>query len=46
MKEYGIGAQILRYLEFTDITLLVTQRKREFVGISGFGLNIIEEREL
>jgi 3,4-dihydroxy 2-butanone 4-phosphate synthase/GTP cyclohydrolase II len=46
MKEYGIGAQILRYLEFTDITLLVTQRKREFVGISGFGLNIVKEREL
>ena len=46
MKEYGIGAQILRYLEFTDIRLLVTQRKREFVGISGFGLNVLEEREL
>ncbi len=46
MKEYGIGAQILRYLGFSDIKLLVTQRKREFVGISGFGLNIAEEREL
>lgn len=46
MKEYGIGAQILRYLGFTDIRLLVTQMKREFVGISGFGLNVLEEREL
>ncbi len=46
MKEYGIGAQILRYLGFSDIKLLVTQRKREFVGISGFGLNVAEEREL
>jgi 3,4-dihydroxy 2-butanone 4-phosphate synthase/GTP cyclohydrolase II len=46
MKEYGIGAQILRYLGFRDIKLLVTQRKREFVGISGFGLNVAEEREL
>ncbi len=46
MREYGIGAQILRYLGFRDIKLLVTQRKREFVGISGFGLNVAEEREL
>ncbi len=46
MKEYGIGAQILRYLGFTDINLLVTQRKREFVGISGFGLHVVQEREL
>ena len=46
MKEYGIGAQILKYLGFSDIKLLVTKRKREFVGISGFGLHVIEEREL
>ncbi len=46
MKEYGIGAQILSYLGFNDIRLLVTTKHREFVGISGFGLNVIEEREL
>ena len=46
MKEYGIGAQILKYLGFSDIKLLVTSKRREFVGISGFGLNVIEEREL
>jgi 3,4-dihydroxy 2-butanone 4-phosphate synthase/GTP cyclohydrolase II len=46
MKEFGIGAQILKYLGFKDIKLLVTKRKREFVGISGFGLHIVEEVEL
>jgi 3,4-dihydroxy 2-butanone 4-phosphate synthase/GTP cyclohydrolase II len=46
MKEYGIGAQILKYLGFSDIKLLVTNKKKEFVGISGFGLNVIQEREL
>lgn len=46
MKEYGIGAQILNYLGFNDIKLLVTSKHKEFVGISGFGLNVVEEREL
>jgi 3,4-dihydroxy 2-butanone 4-phosphate synthase/GTP cyclohydrolase II len=46
MKEYGIGAQILNYLEFSDIKLLTTHKSREFVGISGFGLQVIEERVL
>ena len=46
MKEYGIGAQILNYLEFSDIKLLTTHKGREFVGISGFGLQVIEERVL
>ncbi|MCH9814769.1 MAG: bifunctional 3,4-dihydroxy-2-butanone 4-phosphate synthase/GTP cyclohydrolase II [Epsilonproteobacteria bacterium] len=46
MKEYGIGAQILSYLGFSDITLLVTSKHKEFVGISGFGLNVVAEREL
>jgi len=46
MKEYGIGAQILKYLGFSDVKLLVTKKGKEFVGISGFGLNVIEEIEL
>ncbi len=46
MKEYGIGAQILKYLGFKDIKLLVSKKGTEFVGISGFGLNIIKERKL
>ncbi len=46
MKEYGIGAQILNYLEFSDITLLTTQKGREFIGISGFGLQVTKEHVL
>ncbi len=43
MREYGIGAQILGYLGFSEITLLTTHGGREFVGISGFGLTIAKE---
>jgi 3,4-dihydroxy 2-butanone 4-phosphate synthase/GTP cyclohydrolase II len=44
MKEYGIGAQILKFLGFSKIELLTTNIKREFVGISGFGLEVEKER--
>jgi len=43
MKEYGIGAQILHILGFSKIRLLVFHKRRGFVGISGFGLEVIEE---
>jgi len=46
MKEYGIGAQILNHLGFNKIKLLVSKRGTEFVGISGFGLEVSEEIEL
>lgn len=46
MKEYGIGAQILNRLGLTKIKLLVNQKGTEFVGISGFGLEVIDEIEL
>ncbi len=46
MREYGIGAQILNLLGFRDIVLLVTHKKREFIGISGFGLEIVDERAI
>ena len=46
MKEYGIGAQILHLLGFRDIRLIVSHKRREFVGISGFGLRVVEEIEL
>jgi len=45
-KEYGIGAQILKSLGIEDIKLLTSQKGKEFVGLSGFGLNIIEEIEI
>jgi len=43
MKEYGIGAQIVNRLGIENIKLLVSVKGKEFIGISGFGLNVIEE---
>jgi 3,4-dihydroxy 2-butanone 4-phosphate synthase/GTP cyclohydrolase II len=44
MKEYGIGAQILAKLQVEDINLLVEKvGNKDFVGISGFGLNVANE---
>ncbi len=43
IKDYGIGAQILRTLGIKDIKLLSSSGKHSFVGINGFGLNIKEE---
>lgn len=39
-KDYGIGAQILKYFGVKDIMLLSSNKSKEFVGISGFGLNV------
>ncbi len=46
MKEYGIGAQILAGLGIRNIRLLVSSKGREFVGLGGFGLDIVEEIEI
>ncbi|WP_024955161.1 bifunctional 3,4-dihydroxy-2-butanone 4-phosphate synthase/GTP cyclohydrolase II [Sulfurospirillum arcachonense] len=43
VKEYGIGAQILKKLGVEKIQLLTTSKGKEFVGLSGFGLDIAEE---
>jgi len=43
MKEYGIGAGILKDMGVKDIKLLVGKKGIEFVGLRGFGLNIKEE---
>ena len=45
-KEFGIGAQILKELGVHNIRLLTSHKGREFVGLSGFGLNIVEEIEI
>lgn len=39
-REVGLGAQILRDLDITTITLL-TSRPRKFVGLDGFGITIV-----
>jgi 3,4-dihydroxy 2-butanone 4-phosphate synthase/GTP cyclohydrolase II len=39
-RDVGVGAQILRDLGVTSIRLLAT-RHRHYVGLSGFGIDII-----
>jgi len=46
MKDFGIGAQILNLLGIKNIKLLSTQGKHSFVGINGFGLEIVEEIQI
>jgi 3,4-dihydroxy 2-butanone 4-phosphate synthase/GTP cyclohydrolase II len=41
--DVGIGAQILRDLGITRITLLAT-RHRRYVGLAGFGIDIVAHR--
>ncbi|CAA6804453.1 MAG: 3,4-dihydroxy-2-butanone 4-phosphate synthase (EC / GTP cyclohydrolase II (EC [uncultured Campylobacterales bacterium] len=43
MKDYGVGAQIVKKLGVSNINLLVKKAGTEFIGISGFGLHIDEE---
>ena len=45
-KEFGIGAQILKSLGIHDIRLLTSRKGQEFIGLGGFGLNIVEEIEI
>jgi 3,4-dihydroxy 2-butanone 4-phosphate synthase/GTP cyclohydrolase II len=45
IKEFGIGAQILKHLGVDEIRLITGKRSKEleFVGIHGFGLHVKEE---
>ena len=43
LREFGIGAQILKKLGVENINLLLTTKRKEYIGLSGFGLNINEE---
>jgi len=42
MKEYGVGAQILTSLGVKQMCLLSTATKTDFIGLSGFGLEVTE----
>jgi 3,4-dihydroxy 2-butanone 4-phosphate synthase / GTP cyclohydrolase II len=42
MREYGIGAQILKSLHVKSMNLLTSSKQKELVGLSGFGLDIHE----
>jgi len=43
VKEYGIGAQILKKLGVENIDLLTNSKGKDFIGLSGFGLGITKE---
>ena len=42
MKEFGIGAQILKLLGVSKMNLLTSMKQTEFVGLGGFGLEVNE----
>ena len=45
-KDFGIGAQILNSLNIKQIKLMTSGGKHSFVGLQGFGLEIIEEIQI
>lgn len=46
IREYGIGAQIIKYLGIKKIELLSESEMKEFVGINGFELEIVNHIRL
>ena len=42
MKEYGVGAQILKSLGVSQIRLISSSKGTEFVSLGGFGLEVVE----
>jgi 3,4-dihydroxy 2-butanone 4-phosphate synthase/GTP cyclohydrolase II len=45
-KEFGVGAQILKDLGIKNINLITTNKETEFVGLAGFGLDVVEKVEV
>ena len=45
-KEFGVGAQILKDLGIRNINLLTTSKDTEFIGLAGFGLDVVEKIEV
>jgi 3,4-dihydroxy 2-butanone 4-phosphate synthase/GTP cyclohydrolase II len=45
-KEFGVGAQILKDLGIKNINLLTTNKETEFIGLAGFGLDVVEKVEV
>lgn len=42
-KDFGIGAQILKFLNINEFNLLLASKHREYIAIEGFGLSIKKE---
>ena len=45
-KEFGVGAQILKDLGVKNINLITTSKDTEFIGLGGFGLDVVEKIEV
>jgi len=45
LRQYGIGAQILLDLGIKDMILL-SNTEKHFVGLEGYGLNVVEQRPI
>jgi 3,4-dihydroxy 2-butanone 4-phosphate synthase / GTP cyclohydrolase II len=45
LRDYGIGAQILRDLGVTDMVLL-SNTERTIVGLEGYGLRVVDQRPI
>ena len=45
LRDYGIGAQMLRTLGLTRIRL-ITQHPRKIIGLDGYGVEIVEQIDL
>jgi 3,4-dihydroxy 2-butanone 4-phosphate synthase/GTP cyclohydrolase II len=45
LRDYGIGAQILRDLGVSAMILL-SNRERPIIGLDGYGLSVVEQRRL
>ena len=45
-KEFGVGAQILKDLGIQNINLITTSKETEFIGLAGFGLDVVEKIEI
>ncbi|AFL68279.1 bifunctional 3,4-dihydroxy-2-butanone 4-phosphate synthase/GTP cyclohydrolase II [Sulfurospirillum barnesii] len=43
LREFGIGAQIVKKLGIENMNLLSTTKRKDYIGLSGFGLNINQE---
>ncbi|WP_304546372.1 bifunctional 3,4-dihydroxy-2-butanone 4-phosphate synthase/GTP cyclohydrolase II [Sulfurimonas microaerophilic] len=41
-KEFGIGAQIIKHFGISKMNLISSMKKTDFVGLSGFGLEVNE----
>jgi 3,4-dihydroxy 2-butanone 4-phosphate synthase / GTP cyclohydrolase II len=45
LRDYGIGAQILKDLGVRDMILL-SNTERPIVGLEGYGMRVVEQRRL